>query len=452
MTTLQSAQRLIAFYADDFTGGSASMEVLTLAGVETVMFLQPPTDAQLAMFPDIQAMGIAGVARARDPIWMEQNLPAAFTALANFGAPIAHYKTCSTLDSSPTIGSIGKAIELGGPILGGSWHPLVMGAPAISRYQAFGNLFAGIGDQTYRLDRHPIMCQHPVTPMDESDVALHLAKQTDLRIGLVDLLAMKSGQAALAVNETLSSGATVVSLDVLDSETLRIAGDLIWADGQGPVFAVGSQGVEYALVEHWRATGAIPAAPMPRQPESIGSLLAVSGSCSAITAAQIKQATADGFVVIDLEPALAVGNLSAWMTELNRVTGLSLDLLSKGRDVLVATAAGPGDPRSDRLARALTGASESAEAVNDRIGLALGSLLREARVRLGISRVVVAGGDTSGHATTVLGAYALSVIAPLTPGVPLCKVHAADTAIDGLEIALKGGQMGDVAFFRSAKT
>ena len=137
---------LLAFYGDDFTGSSAVMEVLAFAGIPTVMFLEPPSPEYLARFPDLGAMGIAGVARSRDPHWMNQNLPQVFKALARFGAPIAHYKVCSTFDSSPTCGSIGRAIDIGAPLLGGQWHPLVVGAPEIRRYQAFGQLFAGTDD------------------------------------------------------------------------------------------------------------------------------------------------------------------------------------------------------------------------------------------------------------------------------------------------------------------
>ena len=50
--------------------------------------------------------------------------------------------------------------------------PLVVGAPTLGRYCVFGNLFAtsGVDPQPYRLDRHPSMSRHPVTPADESTV------------------------------------------------------------------------------------------------------------------------------------------------------------------------------------------------------------------------------------------------------------------------------------------
>jgi uncharacterized protein YgbK (DUF1537 family) len=41
--------------------------------------------------------------------------------------------------------------------------------------------------------------------------------------------------------------------------------------------------------------------------------------------------------------------------------------------------------------------------------------------------------------------------ARLVRGAPLCRLVADDRAIDGLEVALKGGQMGDADFFDEAR-
>ena len=48
-----------------------------------------------------------------------------------------------------------------------------------------------------------------------------------------------------------------------------------------------------------------------------------------------------------------------------------------------------------------------------------------------------------------LGVYALTTRLPLpaTPGSPLCLAHSDDKAFDGLEIALKGGQVGGDDYF-----
>jgi uncharacterized protein YgbK (DUF1537 family) len=69
-----------------------------------------------------------------------------------------------------------------------------------------------------------------------------------------------------------------------------------------------------------------------------------------------------------------------------------------------------------------------------------------------VRRIVFSGGDTSGHAMLAVGAEALEFLAPLADGVPLLRVRSPDAAFDGLEIALKGGQMGDSTLFLRAAT
>jgi len=181
---------LIAFYGDDFTGSSASMEATAFAGLETVLFLSLPTPERLRAFASARVIGIAGTARAQNPQWMDEDLPPVFDLLAATGAPVVHYKVCSTFDSAPHVGSIGRAIEIAARRFGG-WTPMIVADPGMGRYQACGNLFAAIHGAVHRLDRHPVMARHPVTPMDDADLGRHLARQTSRKTGLVDFVSMK---------------------------------------------------------------------------------------------------------------------------------------------------------------------------------------------------------------------------------------------------------------------
>ncbi|WP_284309551.1 nucleotide-binding domain containing protein, partial [Hydrogenophaga electricum] len=62
-------------------------------------------------------------------------------------------------------------------------------------------------------------------------------------------------------------------------------------------------------------------------------------------------------------------------------------------------------------------------------------------------RMAIAGGDSSGAVAGALDITALTVAAQLAPGAPLCRAHADAAGMDGLELVLKGGQMGGVDFF-----
>ena len=433
--------RPVAFYGDDFTGSTDALDVVAKAGLSAVLFLGVPDSALLARFADARVVGIAGIARSQTPSWMRENLPAIYDSLRATGAALLHYKVCSTFDSAPDIGSIGEAARIGLECFPARPVPIAVGAPALRRYVSFGNLFAASGAKRYRIDRHPVMSRHPVTPMHEADLRRHLASQADLAIGLIDLVDL----AAPEIVQTWRAAAgfcDAVLFDTVDEASLaRVGAILHGMIGREPVFAVGSSGVEYALVAAWRAAGLLAEAPVQPTIRPADRVVAISGSCSPVTAAQIARAERDGFVPLQADPMALVSDAAA----VERATGAAVAALASGRDVLVFTATGP-EGMADLPSDIDRGA------FNDGLGLALGHVLRDALARSGVRRAIVAGGDTSSHAVQQLGLHALTVAAPLAPGCPLCHGHSDDPALAGLEIALKGGQMGQEDFFHRAKT
>lgn len=440
---------LITWYGDDFTGSAAVMEALTFAGLPSVLFLQTPTPAQAARFAGIRGLGIASTARAQTPDWMSREMPAPLGFLAGLGAPFLHWKVCSTLDSSPHIGSIGRGTELALAAVRKkeAAAAVVIAAPQMRRYQAFGHLFAGAPEGVFRLDRHPVMARHPVTPMDESDVARHLAGQTDLPLALMDLEALSAadgGRAAL--QETLARGARMVLFDEMDAVSETAVGQLIWEHrAQMPVL-VGSQGAEYALIRHWRAAGLIDQAPPAGGAGAVGQIIAVSGSVSPITARQIEWSCAHGFAGIRLDASAACGPDAELAAAEDAAVTEGMIALDRGQSPLILTAAGPDDPAVAALRRAVDGSARGMADVNSRIGAALGRVLDRLLRQSGLRRAVISGGDTSGHGAAQLGLYALTALAPTVPGAALFRAHGTG-AHDGLELALKGGQMGSEDYF-----
>ncbi len=437
---------LLTWYGDDFTGATAVMEVMTFAGLPSVLFFDVPTNQQLQQFEGYRAIGIAGVARSKSPRWMDENLPRYYEALAAIGAPVSHYKFCSTLDSSPETGSIGRATELALPLLGGDWHPLVVAAPEIRRYQAFGNLFAVMDGTTYRLDRHPSMSRHPVTPMNEADIRMHLARQTDLALGLVDVVDLTTGNGADALARERSAGRKVVAFDIVDEATLAEAGRIIWSERGERIFASGSQGLEYALVAAWRRGGLLERSPDLPGLAAVERIAIVSGSCSPVTAQQIRHAEENGFASIPVDPARAV-DADAWARETARAEDAALAAIAEGRDPVIFSSRGPDDPSVSRFRAAVEASGIEVATANENVGAGLGRILCNVALRAGVKRGVIAGGDTSGHGALTMGIHALTAKVPVAPGAPLCEAHSEDAAINGFEIALKGGQMGAPDYF-----
>jgi 3-oxoisoapionate kinase len=426
---------LYCYYGDDFTGSTDVLEQLAGNGVSSALFLGAPTAAQLARFSACQAIGFAGDARSRTPEWMSDNLPAIFTRMRDLGPAIVQYKVCSTFDSAPHRGSIGRALEIGRSIFATKTVPIGVAAPHLGRFLLFGNLFAAGGKQVYRIDRHPTMAHHPATPMDEADLRLHLAKQTNLAVGLVDVRAFQANDAEEQFRQQAEGGAAAVLLDGVDAAMLQKAGELIWGltRASQPLFTVGSSGVTASLIAQWRSAGVIASEPPSVTATKADQILVISGSCSAVTAGQILWAKQQGFVCLELNAAaLANGGSEAVETAM----GLALQPLRSGRDTVLYTALGTP-----------TGSTHDKE-----LGRALGRLLLGLVQQTGVRRVVLCGGDTSSHAVQQLDLTALTFAGTLAPGAPLCRAHAEEaTGLDGLELVLKGGQIGPEDFFRIAR-
>jgi uncharacterized protein YgbK (DUF1537 family) len=447
----------LAFYGDDFTGSTDALEVLAFAGLHCALFLDVPDERTLRELGPFDAIGVAGASRAMSPAEMDVELPRVLRGLAALSPRIVHYKVCSTFDSAPTVGSIGRVIELSRSAFPQALVPIVAATPALARYCVFGHLFArsGTDGEVYRIDRHPIMSVHPVTPMQESDVALHLGKQAPLDIGNVPLTWLDTLEPAeLAARvAAMAPHRQAAVFDGLSPDHLTTAGrclhQMATANG-APFFVVGPSGVEYALTQFWNADAQAPSFERYSTFEAMDQVLVVSGSASKLSAMQIQAAVDAGFreVAIDVE-ALTVGPETGAAGD--RLVTEVVDALATGASVVMHTARGTDDPRVARLIQALRnqGASpeqarhQSGRLVSERLGHVVDAIVRRHRLR----RLVLSGGDTSSRITQALGPDALQIRARLAPGAPLCTVLSSAPHLSGLELALKGGQMGAPDYF-----
>ncbi|MFG1398339.1 four-carbon acid sugar kinase family protein [Roseixanthobacter pseudopolyaromaticivorans] len=451
----------MAFYGDDFTGSTDALEVLAFAGYRCALFLTPPTRETLERFPELDVVGVAGDSRAMSPEEMARHLPQVFRALAQLGAPLVHYKVCSTFDSSPTIGSIGKVIELSRDAFPGVPVPIVAGTPALGRFCLFGNLFARFGTDgdVFRIDRHPIMSVHPVTPMAEADLAVHIARQAPLRIEKIIFPSYEASRTAAdaALKGVLEARPDAVLFDAGTPEHLTEVGRHLerQALGARPLFVVGSSGVEYALTQWWRARdGTAQSVEGYDRFAPVDRVLAVSGSASKLTALQIHAAIQAGFIDMPVHASALVDD-AQWPAAHTDIAERTIALLNEGRSVILHTARGADDPRIGAMIDALTARGFSHHAAKHTggriLGERLGQIVRSILERAPIKRLLLSGGDTSSQVTKVLGPDALEIAARLAPGAPLCRALSRSNAINGLEIALKGGQMGGEHFFERGK-
>jgi uncharacterized protein YgbK (DUF1537 family) len=285
---------------------------------------------------------------------------------------------------------------------------VVGGQPSLGRYCLFGTLFARAPDgEVYRIDRHPIMSRHPVTPMDEADLRVHLAKQG---VEGLSLTGRKTLDTALKTGRTLIDAIEQPDIDRLGKRLAEID------DQEGPLLLVGASSAAEAL---------FPGDPLtePNTASAVwerGPILAVAGSRSSATAVQV--AAADSYERL----ALRREDLGHQEELASRCTGR----IEAGANVMIHLR-----PNLDY--------GRTPAALSDWLARLTGSILCRCRV----AGIAVAGGDTSSVLVKQLGFRSLSFIERAGPGVAVCRGHATGSPLDGTVLLLKGGQVGATDLF-----
>ncbi|MGW7684144.1 four-carbon acid sugar kinase family protein [Kribbella sp. NPDC054772] len=408
-----------AFYGDDFTGSTDALAQFARVGLRAALLVTLPSASALCeLATRYDVIGVAGIARSLPPDEQEAELRPVLEAFRELGPRVVQYKVCSTADSAPGRGSIGRALEVGRDVFGPAPVPILVAQPELGRYTTFSHHFAAEAGTIHRLDRQPTMSTHPSTPMHESDLRRHVAAQTSLRIEALHLTSYPSLPQSYATLTAAPVDAVdavdAVVLDALTDEDLRALGRAILQQGaRQPIFAIGSGGLSRAL-----ALDLCPADPKPTtSPPAIGGgepVLVVSGSQSRRTAEQIEDARTKEWAVLGLADDAATRAVAAFDAGADGVVVHTNDL-----------------PREDLAA----------------VPSGLAQVVRRVTREAGVRRVVVAGGDTSGQVLRQLELSALELVDTTAPGVQRCRAVSGVQELDGLEVLLKPGQLGDVDLF-----
>ncbi|MGW8482121.1 four-carbon acid sugar kinase family protein [Microbacterium sp. NPDC055903] len=403
----------VGYYGDDFTGSVDVLLQFARHGWSGRLFVGLPSPAELrAAASENDVVGIAGIARSLPTDLMDAEVRPVLEALLALEPHVVQYKACSTADSSPEIGSIGRVIEIGHEVVSDRPTPMLFAQPDFGRYTVFGTHFAAEDGVVHRLDRQPTMSTHPSTPMHEAELARHFSAQTELPIGGI----ARTAYGDLASRLAASTDAAVV-LDALDNADLETVGGAVLAQPV-PALAIGSGGLSWGI----GAASPGAAADIPLATPAQGPVLAVSGSRSAQSRRQIEHAASAGWLVEPLSFTDAA-------TQVVRVR----EALSAGQSVALTSDEAP--TAADTLVRIADAAAVAIRTSAD--------LTR---------RVIVAGGDTSGRVTRLLGVTSLAIAANPFDNVVVLRASAPTAGIDGLELLLKGGQVGADDLFESIRT
>jgi len=435
----------LGFYADDFTGGTANLANFQRAGLNAIMFLSTPDlDAVSRHAADSDVVGIAGIARSMRPEAMPAEIEPAFRLFAALAMRVIQYKVCSTFDSSPGIGNLATVMECARRLFPSALAtiPVVPACPRSGRYTAFANHYARYGGTVHRIDRHPVMSVHPSTPMREADLRRHLKIQGVERVGLVAIDALTRGVEAAerAFLLEAAGSADAVIFDGMTDADVATTAQLIWdLSARQPVMTIAAQDLALHLGRRAATTQARRAS--RGSLTDVDRMLVFSGSASSQNGAQVSHALQLGWAGIALDPVTLLSEETRRQAS-ERLHAQIDACLSAGRSAIIYTATGPDDPMLGTATDAAKRAGIATDIFSGLIGDAFGDLAARAVRGHRLRRLVFAGGDTSSHAMRRLAAFALTIAGSRASGGNITTLRSDDPEFDGLEVLLKGGQVG----------
>jgi len=414
---------LLGAIADDFTGATDLANTLVNAGMSTIQTFGIP-DADFD--PGTAAAIIVALKSRSTPVEeaVQESLEA-LEWLKTLGTKQFFFKYCSTFDSTSE-GNIGPVADA---LLDNLGEPFTIACPAFptnGRTIYKGHLFVGdllLSDST--------MKDHPLTPMTDANLVRFLGKQSRHTVGLVPLEDVEAGPLAIEMkyNHLASSGKKYAIVDAVNDQNLYSVG----VASRNLKLITGGSGVALGLPENFRKSGELQVDDGCYEWQSGGRAAVLSGSCSAMTRAQVAavkkiwSSYAINVVKLAEDKEMCMEQVLTW-----------IDNLDVEEPFLVYSSA---DPQEVAEAQEKLGREKAGLLVEEAMGVIAGEIIKR-----GVERLVVAGGETSGAVVKSLGVSGLRIGREIDPGVPWCKTIGT---VD-LSLALKSGNFGQEDFFTKA--
>ncbi|MCX7174284.1 MAG: four-carbon acid sugar kinase family protein [Proteobacteria bacterium] len=417
---------LLGCIADDFTGGTDLAGMLVKAGMRTVQMIGVP---KAPLPDDIDAVVIALKSRTIAPASAVAESLEALRWLRAEGCRQVYFKYCSTFDSTPR-GNIGPVAEALMAALDSCFSIACPAFPANGRTIYKGHLF--VGDVPLSESG---MSRHPLTPMTDSNLVRVLQAQVKGKVGLVEQSTVAKGEAAIRERYAVlqNEGCNLAVVDAICDADLM---DIGAACADLPLVTAGS-GIALGLPQNFRRLGLLGDNPIADALPATGGLRAVvAGSCSVATQAQVAVMRAQ-------HPSFKIEPLE----------------LARGGDLVSAALAWAA--LHIEAGPVLIYATDNAESIKDvqaQLGVEKASSLVEKAlaaiaiglVRLGVGKLIVAGGETSGAVVQALGINGLRIGPEIDPGVPWTTAITEVPSDKPLALALKSGNFGTADFFLKA--
>lgn len=398
----------IGCVADDYTGGTDVAAAFRRQGLRTMLLFGQPDEASVQ---DCDAVVVALKSRALDPgAAVKASLAGRDWLVRCAGVDTVYFKYCSTFDSTAA-GNIGPVTDALLDAAGETVTVVCPASPEHGRTVYQGHLF--VNDQ---LLSESSMRHHPLTPMTDSYLPRLMAAQSPHPVKLVNWQEVRAGHAAIveAVRAAAGDGVRHVVLDALDEDDLTEVARAV----RGMAIITGAAGLAGALGRVVREHSSH-CVPSEHVSAPSGPVVVLAGSCSRATLGQVAYAR-ERFASLRLDtrgvtdPGELLGPASDWLLE------------RLGEKPVMLYSSAPAEER---------GTSDPAFA--NQLEATIGALAKAA-VTAGATRVVVAGGETSGAVVDALGVKSVVVDAEADRGVPWCS-----TRDHTLSLLLKSGNFGE---------
>ena len=408
--------RKLGVIADDFTGASDAASFLVKAGMRTVLFNGVPEEG--GDTPEGQAMVVALKSRTQETGEAVRDTLRAAAWLRAHGADQLYIKYCSTFDSTPE-GNIGPILDSLLETYHVAYTVLCPSLPVNGRTVKDGKLFVN----GVPLDESP-MKNHPLTPMWDSRLAVLMKAQS--RYDVLDTGAVTEDRLEEIRDSirTWSEGREHFYV-VPDYETQEDAEAIVKIFGELPILSGGS-GLLEVLGKTFSNTGS--AAPPDTHTAGAGLLLA--GSCSVATRGQIAYMQKKGIPSLRMDP---IRLMDGTQTEQE----LWQFIREHDGEVLIYSS---DTPEAVKEAQKYGSGKVSALIEKTTAGLA------RCAVENGYTRIIVAGGETSGAVTKALGFDSYVISESVAPGVPVMIPGGSPD----VRLVLKSGNFGQEDFFERA--
>ncbi|MFD1881621.1 3-oxo-tetronate kinase [Paracoccus pacificus] len=415
---------LLGVIADDFTGAGDIANTLAKGspggdgGLKVMQYMGVPSGSA---DPEIEAGVISLKTRTIPAAEAVTTSLAALSWLLAQGCRQIIFKYCSTFDSTPE-GNIGPVAEALADVLNVRGVIACPAFPTMGRTVHQGHLF--VGD---RLLSESGMRNHPLTPMTDPDLRRWLGRQSRDPVGLVATGTVRKGPDAVraALNAAAERGETLVIADAATDDDLITLGQAA-ADAR---LITGGSGIAIGLAANFIARG-LASGSAPGTGAVSGPGVVLAGSCSGATLGQVERHAAD-------HPSMAVSPEDVMSGSVGVDDIMAFFRANAGNAPLVYSSGSPEEVTAaqNRFGR---------EKLSNRLESLFADAARAA-ADAGFSRIVVAGGETSGAVALRLGAGPLRIGAEIDTGVPILYGTERPVAL-----ALKSGNFGGPDFFVKA--